>query len=106
MRFSLIGLSLLLISLQIYFDIQNLISDDSGALNKDYLVIKKEISDIDMIKGSSSSFNKKEILSKFKDLVNKHSEREDDYNPVHARSTSNPTGYFILDRIRFKVSSD
>ena len=58
---SVIGLSLLLISLQIYFDIQNLISDDSGALNKDYLVIKKEISDIDMIKGSSSSFNKKEI---------------------------------------------
>ena len=25
--------------------------------------------------------DKKEILSKFKELVNKHSEREDDYNP-------------------------
>ena len=44
--------------------------------------------------------DKKEILSKFKELVNKHSEREDDYNPEHARSTNNPTGYYILDRIR------
>ena len=44
--------------------------------------------------------DKKEILSKFKDLVNKHAEREDDYNPEHSRSTNNPTGYFILDRIR------
>ena len=44
--------------------------------------------------------DKKEILSKFKELVNKHSEREDDYNPAHARSTNNPTGYYILDRVR------
>ena len=44
--------------------------------------------------------DKKEILSKFKELVNKHSEREDDYNPKHARSTNNPTGYYILDRVR------
>ena len=44
--------------------------------------------------------DKKEILSKFKELVNKHSEREDDYNPEHARSTNNPTGYYILDRVR------
>ena len=44
--------------------------------------------------------DKKEILSKFKDLVNKHAEREDDYNPEHSRSTNNPTGYYILDRVR------
>ena len=44
--------------------------------------------------------DKKEILSKFKDLANKHAEREDDYNPKHARTTSHPTSYFILDRIR------
>ena len=44
--------------------------------------------------------DKKEILSKFKDLVNKHAEREDDYNPEHSRTTNNPTGYYILDRVR------
>ena len=43
--------------------------------------------------------DKKEILSKFKDLANKHAEREDDYNPSHSRTTNNPSGYFILDRI-------
>jgi len=44
--------------------------------------------------------DKKEILSKFKDLANKHAEREDDYNPNHSRTTDHPSGYFILDRIR------
>ena len=44
--------------------------------------------------------DKKEILSKFKDLANSHAEREDDYNPSHSRTTNNPSGYFILDRIR------
>ena len=44
--------------------------------------------------------DKKEILSKFKRLANKHAEREDDYNPSHSRTTSHPSGYFILDRIR------
>ncbi len=70
---SVIGLSLLLISLQIYFDVQHLISDDSGAIDKDYLVIKKEISDLNMIKQGlsiisdseknnfSNTFNKAEI---------------------------------------------
>ena len=44
--------------------------------------------------------DKKEILSKFKRLANKHAEREDDYNPSHSRTTSHPSGYFILDRVR------
>ena len=44
--------------------------------------------------------DKKEILSKFRNFANKHAEREDDYNPQHSRTTNNPTGYFILDRIR------
>ena len=44
--------------------------------------------------------DKKEILSKFKDLANKHAEREDDYNPAHSRTTDHPSGYFILDRVR------
>ena len=44
--------------------------------------------------------DKKEILSKFKDLANKHAEREDDYNPNHSRTTNHPSGYFILDRVR------
>ena len=44
--------------------------------------------------------DKKEILSKFRNLANKHAEREDDYNPNHSRTTDHPSGYFILDRIR------
>ena len=44
--------------------------------------------------------DKKEILSKFISLANKHAKREDDYNPSHSRTTSHPTGYFILDRVR------
>ena len=44
--------------------------------------------------------NKKEILSKFRSLANKHAEREDDYNPSHSRTTDHPSGYFILDRVR------
>ena len=44
--------------------------------------------------------DKKEILSKFKDLANSHAEREDDYNPAHSRTTDHPSGYFILDRVR------
>ena len=70
---SVVGLSLLLISLQIYFDVQHMISDDSGAIDKDYLVIKKEISDLNMIQQglsmlsdnnktkSSNTFSKAEI---------------------------------------------
>ena len=72
---SVVGLSLLLISLQIYFDVQYMISDDSGAIDKDYLVIKKEISDLNMIQQglsmlsdnnkikSSNTFSKAEIES-------------------------------------------
>ena len=58
---SVIGLSLLLVSLQIYFDVQYIISDDSGSIDKDYLVIKKEISDLNMIQQGLSllSENKK-----------------------------------------------
>ena len=44
--------------------------------------------------------DKKEILSKFKDLANKYDERADEYNPKHARATDSPTAYFILDRVR------
>ena len=44
--------------------------------------------------------DKKEILSKFRNFANKHAEREDDYNPAHSRTTDQPSGYFILDRIR------
>ena len=44
--------------------------------------------------------DKKEILSKFRKFANKHAEREDDYNPSHSRTTSHPSGYFILDRVR------
>ena len=44
--------------------------------------------------------DKKEILSKFRNFANKHAEREDDYNPSHSRTTSHPSGYFILDRVR------
>ena len=44
--------------------------------------------------------DKKEILSKFRNLANKHAEREDDYNPAHSRTTDHPSGYFILDRVR------
>ena len=44
--------------------------------------------------------DKKEIFSKFRNLANKHAEREDDYNPNHSRTTDHPSGYFILDRIR------
>ena len=44
--------------------------------------------------------DKKEILSKFRNFANKHAEREDDYNPAHSRTTSHPSGYFILDRVR------
>jgi len=44
--------------------------------------------------------DKKEILSKFRNFANKHAEREDDYNPQHSRTTNNPTGYYILDRVR------
>ena len=44
--------------------------------------------------------DKKEILSKFRNFANKHAEREDDYNPNHSRTTSHPSGYFILDRVR------
>ena len=44
--------------------------------------------------------DKKEILSKFKDLANKNDERADEYNPKHARATDSPTAYFILDRVR------
>ena len=44
--------------------------------------------------------DKKEILSKFGNLADKHAERADSYNPSHSRTTTNPSGYFILDRIR------
>ena len=33
---------------------------------------------------SQCQSDKKEILSKFKDLANKYGEREDEYNPKHA----------------------
>ncbi len=61
---SIIGLSIMLISLQLYFDINYLLSDDNGAINRDYIVIKKEISEMSMFQSLSpendpcSCFNK------------------------------------------------
>ena len=44
--------------------------------------------------------DKKDTVSKFKDLARKHSERGDSYNPSNAKHVGNHRGYFILDRIR------
>lgn len=59
---SVIGLSILLISLQIYFDIDKIITKDSGLINNDYLVIKKQISDLNILSKNASSFSDQEIL--------------------------------------------
>ena len=44
--------------------------------------------------------NKKDTISKYKDLVKNHAERADDYNPSNAKHVDNHRNYFILDRIR------
>ncbi len=44
--------------------------------------------------------NKKDTVSKYKDLVSKHDERADSYNPRNAKHVANHRNYFILDRIR------
>ena len=44
--------------------------------------------------------DKKDTVSKFKDLARKHSERADSYNPSNAKHVGNHRGYFILVRIR------
>lgn len=44
--------------------------------------------------------NKKDLVSKFRDLVKKHAERGDDYNPKHGKISANHRDYFVLDKIR------
>jgi len=44
--------------------------------------------------------NKKDLVSKFRNLIKKHAEREDEYNPKHAKVVGNHRDYFILDKIR------
>ena len=44
--------------------------------------------------------NKKNVLSKFKDFADKHTERADEYNPKNAKPIDTHRNYFILDRIR------
>ena len=44
--------------------------------------------------------DKKDIVSKFKELAMKHSKRADDYNPNNAKHVDNHRNYFVLDRIR------
>lgn len=44
--------------------------------------------------------NKKTIVSKFRELVKKHADKEDDYNPKNAKSVGNHRDYFVLDKIR------
>ena len=59
---SVIGLSILLISLQIYFDINKVVNKDSGLISNEYLVIKKHISDFNILSKKTSSFSEQEIL--------------------------------------------
>ena len=44
--------------------------------------------------------NKKDLVSRFKALVRKHADQEDEYNPKNAKQVGNHRDYFILDKIR------
>ena len=58
---SVIGLTLLFISLQLYFDFKSLLSHENESMSSEYLVIKKEVSDLSIIGLNSHYFSKEEI---------------------------------------------
>ena len=58
---SVIGLSLFFISLQVYFDSQYLLSDDTEIINDEFLVLKKDITQLSIIGIGKNLFNDKEI---------------------------------------------
>lgn len=58
---SVIGLTLLFISIQLYFDFESLLNDGDDLLSNEYLVIKKEVSDLSIIGINNNYFSNEEI---------------------------------------------
>ena len=57
---SIIGLTLLFLSLQLYIDFRALLDDENKLMSSEFLIIKKEVSDLSIL-GVNNSFNEKEI---------------------------------------------
>jgi len=67
-----IGMFILFISIQLYFDIINISKSDKEIFNKDYIVINKKISILNTVKFLSTGFTQNEIDSiKKQDFVEK-----------------------------------
>ncbi|RUA29367.1 MAG: hypothetical protein DSY76_03365 [Bacteroidetes bacterium] len=67
-----IGMFILFISIQLYFDIINISKSDKEIFNKDYIVINKKISILNTVKFLSTGFSQNEIDSiKKQDFVEK-----------------------------------
>ncbi len=60
---SVIGLSLLLASVQFYVDIKNVLDNNEDLIKPDYLIINKRVSGMNMLNMSSSTFENKELES-------------------------------------------
>ena len=60
---SLVGLSIMLLSLQLYFDVRPLFSSNDSFLKKDFLVVSKKVSLLKTIGTSSTRFKESEIES-------------------------------------------
>ena len=58
---SVIGLSLLFISLQLYFDFKSIMSSESKLIDSDYLIIKKQIPELSILGANENSFTTQEL---------------------------------------------
>ena len=57
---SIIGLTLLFLSLQLYMDFRLLLSGENELMSSEFLIVKKEVSDLSIL-GINNSFSEKEI---------------------------------------------
>ncbi len=58
---TLLGLTIVLFSIQFYYDIQGIFSSEKGVFGRDFLVISKKVSVLNTLKVGSTDFDKKEM---------------------------------------------
>lgn len=58
---NIIGLTIIVLGLQLYLDIQPIMSDKTGFLNPDYMVVSKQVSTEAALYGEKNTFTEKEL---------------------------------------------
>ncbi len=97
---SILGLTIMLLSIELYFDVQSITQNKESSINEDFIVISKKVTDLSILKTSTNTFSKNDLKSLknnafVKDMASFKSCKYEVYVEIGSQQTGLP-GFYTL----------